>query len=847
MHASIVRLKTKSALISRGSLLLLIVLAAAEYQVVFAQSKTGLKGNSTVSSTSHVASQVESLMAEARYDEAKRIVLDDLQANKRSVEDYNLLGIIDSAQHDDNGAVEALKHALQIAPNSAKTLVNLGNIYVAQKQIPLAEQQFRRALRFDPDNRDANYNLGLLLSANGSPAQAIPFFLHVHPANAATQFGLVDAYLKCGRGSEAQRLADELSSEHGDDVQVHFSLGLLLVSHALYKPAILELERADVLRPETFEILYNLGLTYLRSGDYPRAELVSARALKLKPADPDTLYLLARVYSAESRPLDALDLLVKAHKLAPKNTDIIYLMAQISIGQNYYEDAIPLLQSGLDIAPQRADMRAALGESYFMAGKVEPAIAEFKKLVETTPTAHYYGLLGLSYRYLGRFDEAKQYFEQGLKLDPKDSLCIYNLGYIAERQGNAADAEAKFELALRYNPNSADTLLELANIRIAARRFSEAEAVLRRFVQVSREPSTGYYKLAMVERSLHETEAADRDLKVFQTLSKNAPSGPFPYEHLYDYLENRSKLESGARQQQDLQQLADEIKKHPDQPQNLYMLAEAYLNAGRTEDALSAVAQLDALSTGDFRTLTGVGVLLAHHRLYDAAIEHFQKAVQANPGSDEVKFDLADAEFRKGDFSDALVTAQSVSPSGQKDDAYLALLGDIYGHLDQPAKAEEIFQDAISRNPDNDQYYLSLALVQFRSNDLRDAKQTLLRGEARVPGSAKIHWGLGIAAELEGNTSAAGQELERALDLLPEWPGAYSTLGVFYYATGQTAKAREVLDRFKNSNTGGLNVSRIEAALANAPDRPDTSSAPLPMQDRQQLLQFALTLADKTL
>ena len=65
-------------------------------------------------------------------------------------------------------------------------------------------------------------------------------------------------------------------------------------------------------------------------------------------------------------------------------------------------------------------------------------------------------------------------------------------------------------------------------MRIAAKKFSEAEEFLRRYVRVSRDPATGYYKLAMVERSLHETAAAERDLHVFKTLSKNAPTGPLP-------------------------------------------------------------------------------------------------------------------------------------------------------------------------------------------------------------------------------------------------------------------------------------------------------------------------------
>src|ERR1700726_4678685 len=81
-------------------------------------------------------------------------------------------------------------------------------------------------------------------------------------------------------------------------------------------------------------------------------------------------------------------------------------------------------------------------------------------------------------------------------------------------------------------------------------------------------------------------------------------------------------------------------------------------------------------------------------------------------------------------------------------------------------------------------------------------------------GSGKILWGLGIVSVLEGKTPQAEQHLERAVDLLPEWPGSYSALGIFYYQTGEIAKAREVLNRFKGSNANGsLDVNRIEEAL----------------------------------
>ena len=165
----------------------------------------------------------------------------------------------------------------------------------------------------------------------------------------------------------------------------------------------------------------------------------------------------------------------------------------------------------------------------------------------------------------------------------------------------------------------------------------------------------------MVERSLHQNEAAQRDLSVFQTLSKNASSGPYPYQHLFDYLDNRSTLAPQARTQLDLTELTAQIQKHPDQPQDLYLLAEAYLKLGKLDDARKTIAQLDQLSAGDYRTQTGIGVLLARFHLYDEAIQHFQSAMRANPDSDDVKFDLADAYFRKGSIRQALDVAQSIA------------------------------------------------------------------------------------------------------------------------------------------------------------------------------------------
>ena len=791
--------------------------------------------------------EVESLLQQGRVSEAKQKLQDILVHDPKSIEGYNLLGIVLISQRDYDGASGALQRALQLNPASPRTRNNLGNLYVAQQKLDLAEKEFREVLRTSPANSDANYNLGVVLLGSNKPAAAIRYLLRVAPPTISSQINLMRAYLRANQAAPALKIADALSAQNPKDVQLHFTLGTLLASNLQYRAAQRALEKANLLQPETFEILFNLGQTYLRLNDYAQAELAAKRAQTLQPDSAEALHLLAQVYNEQSRPVDALELLVRAHKLAPENTDIIFLLGRVSMTQNYFEDAIPLLESGAKMAPKRADLRAALGESYFMSGKADKAIEVFNDLVQIDPTARSYAFLGLSYRNLGRFDEARKYFELGLKADPRNAACLFNMGYIEGRQGNQAKAEEYFLQTLKSNPDYAEALLELANLRITAKRNQEAADLLRRYVKVAREPSSGYYKLAMVERGLKQFDAAQRDLSVFQTLAKNTSPGPYPYQHLFDYLDNRANLSARERTQLDLTELENQIKSHPGRPQDLYLLAEAYLKLGKLEQARQTIAQLDQNSGEDFRLQAGLGVLLARYRQYDEAIRHFQAAAKANPDSDDVKFDLAGAYFRKGQYQQALEAAHSVSVEGQKDDTYLALLGDIFSHLGNAAKATEIFQDAIKRNPDNDQYYLSLALTQLRGGSLNEAEAALKQGSERVPASGKIFWGLGVLSALHGDSAQAAEQLGRAVDLLPEWPGSYSTLGVFYYQTGQYDKAREVLSRFKGSHSGGLDVNRIEQALANAPETSASNAQTLPPAARQQFLQIALSLADRTL
>ncbi|MGH9343416.1 MAG: tetratricopeptide repeat protein [Terriglobia bacterium] len=788
--------------------------------------------------------QARQALARGDTAAALREANEGLRLEPQNVAGLNLLGVILARQGRSAQALAAFEAALKAAPQSAETHNNLGSFYEGEGTLNLAESEFRATLHAHPADRTANYNLGAILLLRHDAQGGLSYLRRVQPPDSATEVALVEANLELHNEVKALALARSLSKQSPGDAHLHFSLGVVLSSGGQYKLAIHELELADALKPGTFETLRQLGNAYFNDGDYAQANLALDRALALKPDSVDALYLKAETLADEKKTLEAFQLLFKARKLAPENTDVIYLLARLSMNLAYYSDAIPLLEEGVKIAPKQPDLRAALGECYYGAGKIEDAFNQFRLLIQLDPSASSYAFMGLFYLHQGQFTQAQEYFNKGLEKRPGDPQCLYNLGAIADKQGNFAQGEKMLEKALDAKPDYGDALYELASAKVEEKEFAPAIALLERCVKTDPNKARTYYKLAVAERGLHQMDAAERDLRVFQTLAKNPAAMPMPFQDFFSTVQQKVSLPPQQQAEADLRGLQEDVKNHPNEPRLIYLLAEAYLKLGKTSPATAELARLRQLSGGDARTMTGAGVLLARYKLYPDAIQYFQLALAADPGSDDAKYDLADAYFETRDYARALQWVQRISPQGQKDPSTLALLGDAEARVGDLSGAEQALRKAIQISPDDDRHYLSLALVEILSGDLTAARQTLADGKARIPDSGRIVWGMGVLSVMEGNNAQAESEFEQALDLMPEWESSYSTLGTFYFDTGQVTKAEQTLDRYAELFPRGfLNVNNLRRVLADASREPSAQSTePLSPQAKSQFLAMAFVL-----
>lgn len=137
---------------------------------------------------------------------------------------------------------------------------------------------------------------------------------------------------------------------------------------------------------------------------------------------------------------------------------------------------------------------------------------------------------GLQAHVAGKLDEAVGHYNDCLKVEATNKLCLYNLGLIAQTQGRDGDAENSYRLALVTDPNYAPAIFNLAILRTKAGDPTEAIALYRQFIALLPNDASGHLNLGLLLRATGDTKGGDAEIAIAgaldPTLSVPAPSAP---------------------------------------------------------------------------------------------------------------------------------------------------------------------------------------------------------------------------------------------------------------------------------------------------------------------------------
>jgi tetratricopeptide (TPR) repeat protein len=326
--------------------------------------------------------------------------------------------------------------------------------YLDQKQPALAIPEFQAAAAIDPENVDAQANLGVLLFFQGKAADSIPHFraaLKVQPGLTKIQ-GLLGMAESRTRDFNDARKDMEAALPSLEDRRFQVQLGLELV-----------------------------GLDTV-SGDLEKAADVLVQLRKAAPDNPEVLYAAYRTYSdLAGESMLALSL------AAPDSAQMHQLLAHEDIRQGNTIAAIAQYRKAIAIDPHLPGVHYELAE--LLHTSTDEAVKK----------------------------EAELEYRAALVENAQDEKSILRLAELDAQKGNGEQSYEEYAKAVDLQPGDADAKLGLAKTLIAMNQSNKALPLLEDAVKLEPTNATAHYRLATLYRKMGRTDDAKREVELYQT------------------------------------------------------------------------------------------------------------------------------------------------------------------------------------------------------------------------------------------------------------------------------------------------------------------------------------------
>jgi tetratricopeptide (TPR) repeat protein len=303
------------------------------------------------------------------------------------------------------------------------------------------------------------------------------------------------------------------------------------------------------------------GLEAYNKGDYVSAERILRQAVD-NGADPRAASLLAVVQASTGRCADGEPALAKATdgddaavgRLAalalarcriaaghldeaagildrlrakdPADADVLYETARLQM--RAWNETIRQLY---EKAPASFRVNQLSAEILETQGQYAEAAAEYSKAIAKNPRAlnlHFQlarALLNSSHAP-ETLDQALREIEAELALNPSDAVATYQAARILQVRQRAAEADSRFEQALKLRPNFVEALCALGALRNEERRSADAIPLLEKAVQLSPSSEAAHYALMIAYRNSGRMDDARREKTRIDELHKT-PEGEF--------------------------------------------------------------------------------------------------------------------------------------------------------------------------------------------------------------------------------------------------------------------------------------------------------------------------------
>ncbi|NQT16131.1 MAG: tetratricopeptide repeat protein [Planctomycetes bacterium] len=410
---------------------------------------------------------------------------------------------------------------------------------------------------------------------------------------------------------------------------------------------------------------------------------------------------------------------------------------------------ITLVPHGHRSGPPNAMADVASSAAPEVAAVMREADEVASRLIERFPNSpDALHVMAQLHNRFGRNEEAVQWWQACVTLDPAFGAAYREIGIIAQENGDFAQAADLFRKAADQDPSSSSIPAHLAEALVSLGKLEEAVGVLEKNLENHPKSMASFALLGDAQVQLKQYAEGRRNLEAAIEMAPGYTNAYYGLTTACAKLGDREKSkeyleEFKALKARDEQAHRTQLKAQDDVRRVRSHLAQVYTNASKIY-----LLQEDA----------------------QAAEEHLLRAAEVDPdyvGCSQVLIWLYDRQGRR---DEALAALDKLRETAPRDLSTQMTLGALSAQLGQFDAAEEAYQGAIELTPLQAGGHAALASLYLQAGrKLPEAKALALKAVALEP-VARYYSVLSLACHHNGDSIGARSAIEQAIALDPDNP-----------------------------------------------------------------------------
>jgi tetratricopeptide (TPR) repeat protein len=579
-------------------------------------------------------------------------------------------------------ALAEMQLAVQFNENDASVHVGLADILARTGKVTEAIEEARKAARLDPKDPEPHWTLATiyLRAAEGNQqagdaikqaAEELESMKGIAPDDQRAYFALGQCYMELNQPDKAIAALERWQTLVPDSEQGYITIAQYYERQGNQDKAIEYLQKAVESQPDSVQTMAMLAGMYSKAKREKDAIPLYRKIIELTGGTPDLKRQFAATLLDNGESAEALTLLTQLSESEPQDATAKIMLARAQVSERKFADAINSLKALLASDPDNIEAEFYLGNAYEQSGQGEQAVTIFSKLISTSQSGSeelkknipvFQQHLALSYQDIGEYAKAIAIYEDMVKADPspRTYFSLINV-YRVDRQYDKALAMGKQQLdknpkddniALVYartladagkaregaeildkmllnSPKNLDLYINLSQIYIQAKRFGDAEKVLRRAENEKLDPEKLKFQLAMVYDKQKDFGKAESLFK--EILKENPNDGP-TLNYIGYMLADR-----GVRLDEAVKYVEQALAQEPNNPAYLDSLGWALFKKNDMQGAEKYLLQAGEMEKKDPVIHDHIGDLYLKSGNLEKAQEYYKKSLNSGGEPDEAQ------------------------------------------------------------------------------------------------------------------------------------------------------------------------------------------------------------------